>query len=59
MNHARVNVQGYMKFLNHSRGGFGGAVRLGELTLVRVILALNMKTCYTFRLYMIMAKNLQ
>ena len=36
MNHARVSVQGHMKFCNHQRGGFGGAVRLGELTLVRV-----------------------
>ena len=36
MNHARVTVQGHMKFCNHSQSGFGGAVRLGELTLVRV-----------------------
>ena len=36
MNHARVSVQGHIKFYNHRRGGFGGAVRLGELTLVRV-----------------------
>ena len=36
INHARVTVHGHMKFYNHQRGGFGGAVRLGELTLVRL-----------------------
>ena len=35
MNHARVNVRGHMKFYNHQRSGFGGAVRLGELTWVK------------------------
>ena len=36
MNHARVTVYGHMKFYNHQYVGFGGAVRLGELTLVRL-----------------------
>ena len=35
INHARVTIQEHMKFFNHQRGGFGGAVRLGELTLVK------------------------
>ena len=36
LNHARVTVQGHMKFYNNQQGVFGGAVRLGELTLVRL-----------------------
>ena len=36
MNHARVTVRGHLQFYNHQRFGFGGAVRLGELTLVRL-----------------------
>ena len=35
INHARVTIQEHMKFFNHQRSGFGGAVRLGELTLVK------------------------
>ena len=35
INHGRVNVQGHMKFYNNHEARFGGAVRLGELTLVR------------------------
>ena len=38
MNHARVTVSGHLKFYNHQRFAFGGAVRLGELTLVRLII---------------------
>jgi len=34
MNHARVTVQGEMKFSDQSGAKFGGAIRLGELTLV-------------------------
>ena len=37
VNHARVNIQGHMKLYNNQRSGFGGAVRLGELTLVRYV----------------------
>ena len=32
--HARVNIGGHMEFCNHSGAVFGGALRLGELTLV-------------------------
>ena len=35
MNHARISVQGQMKLYNNHEARFGGAVRLGELTLVR------------------------
>ena len=34
--HARVNIRGYMEFHNHSGAVFGGAMRLGELTLVSI-----------------------
>ena len=34
VNHARVSVQGHMKLLNNHQARYGGAVRLGELTLV-------------------------
>ena len=36
MNHARITVNGHLKFYNHQQVGFGGGVRLGELTLVRL-----------------------
>lgn len=35
INHAKVNVQGFMKFYNNYQSRFGGAIRLGELTWVR------------------------
>ena len=34
MNHARVTVQGEMELSDHSGATLGGAMRLGELTLV-------------------------
>ena len=34
--HARVNIGGHMEFCNHNGAVFGGALRLGELTLVRL-----------------------
>lgn len=36
VNYARVNIRGQMEFHNHSGAVFGGALRLGELTLVRM-----------------------
>lgn len=38
VNHARVSVQGLMEFYDHRGAEFGGAVRLGELTLVSPII---------------------
>ena len=38
INHARVNVQGLMEFYDNHGAEFGGAVRLGELTLVSLII---------------------
>jgi len=38
INHARVNVQGLLEFYDHHGADFGGAVRLGELTLVGLII---------------------
>ena len=35
INHARINVHGHMKLLDNHEARFGGAVRLGEITLVR------------------------
>lgn len=34
VNHARINIRGHIEFYNHSGAVFGGALRLGELTLV-------------------------
>ena len=34
INHARVSVHDLMEFYDHHGADFGGAVRLGELTLV-------------------------
>ena len=34
MNHARVSVQGHMKLYNNQEARYGGAIRLGEITLV-------------------------
>ena len=34
INHARIRFKGHVKFHNHQLNGFGGAIRLGELTLV-------------------------
>ena len=39
INHARVTVQGLMEFYDHHGAKFGGAVRLGELTLVSWIIS--------------------
>ena len=36
VNHARVSVHGQMQLYDNHDGRFGGAVRLGELTLVRL-----------------------
>ena len=35
INHARVSVQGCLKLYNNHEARYGGAARLGELTLVR------------------------
>ena len=35
INHARINVHGHMKLFNNHQARYGGAVRLGEITLVR------------------------
>ena len=35
MNHATVSVQGHMQFYDNHEAIFGGALTLGELTLVR------------------------
>ena len=32
--HARINIGGYMEFSDNREAVFGGALRLGELTLV-------------------------
>ena len=38
MNHARITVQGCMKFYDNHEARYGGALRLGELTLVRSLM---------------------
>ena len=35
MNHGRITIQGDLMFYNNHEARFGGAVRLGESTLVR------------------------
>ena len=35
MDHARVSVHGHMKLYDNHEARFGGAMRLGELTLVK------------------------
>ena len=44
VNHARVSVQGHMKFFDNHEARYGGAVRLGEITLVSYLNALIMIT---------------
>lgn len=35
VNHARVTIQGHVNLYNNHEARFGGAIRLGEQTLVR------------------------
>jgi len=35
IDHARVNLHGHMKLIDNHEARYGGAVRLGEITLVR------------------------
>ena len=37
MDHSRVSFEGEMEFRGQHGGAFGGAVRIGELVLVRVL----------------------
>ena len=36
MDHTRVSIQGHMKLYDNHESIYGGAIRLGELTLVRL-----------------------
>lgn len=38
MDHSRVSCEGEMEFHGHHGGAFGGAMRIGELVLVSVLM---------------------
>ena len=39
MDHSRVSCEGEMEFHDHHGGAFGGAMRIGELVLVSVLMS--------------------